>query len=114
MEASGVALRVNRLPGPEIADLRMRIDDFPLPFPSPVEGGIVVTKTRFVADGQTYALANITSVKAVMIPASRNGSQSSARRHGLLRKAEPVICFKAELQSAISISRKGETELSGT
>jgi hypothetical protein len=39
------------------------------------EGGITVTKTRFMVHGQTYALANITSVSAAKIPAKRGGAQ---------------------------------------
>jgi hypothetical protein len=38
------------------------------------EGGITVTKTRFMVHGQTYALANITSVSAATIPAKRGGA----------------------------------------
>ena len=37
------------------------------------EGGITVTKTRFMVRGQTYALANITSVSAATIPPKRGG-----------------------------------------
>ena len=37
------------------------------------EGGITVTKTRFVARAQTFALAGITSVQAVKVPPSRTG-----------------------------------------
>ena len=38
------------------------------------EGGIIVTKTRFMAHGQTFALANITSVSPVQIPARAGGA----------------------------------------
>jgi hypothetical protein len=38
------------------------------------QGGITVTKTRFMVHGQTYALANITSVSAATIPASRGSA----------------------------------------
>ena len=37
------------------------------------EGGVTVTKTRFMVHAQTYALANITSVSAARIPAKRGG-----------------------------------------
>jgi hypothetical protein len=37
------------------------------------EGGITVTKTRFMVHGQTYALANITSVSAAIIPGRFDG-----------------------------------------
>jgi hypothetical protein len=39
------------------------------------EGGVAVTKTRFMVHAQTYALANITSVSAARIPAKRGGAQ---------------------------------------
>jgi hypothetical protein len=32
------------------------------------EGGILITKTRFVSGAQTFALANISSVRGVEIP----------------------------------------------
>src|SRR5579859_3471534 len=38
------------------------------------EGGIIVTKTRFMAQGQTFSLANITSVSPHKIPASHVGA----------------------------------------
>jgi hypothetical protein len=37
------------------------------------EGGIVVTKTRFIADGQTFSMANITSISSAEIPAKTGG-----------------------------------------
>ena len=37
------------------------------------EGGILVTKTRFVSGAQTFALASISSVRGVEIPPSRSG-----------------------------------------
>jgi hypothetical protein len=39
------------------------------------EGGITVTKTRFMVGTQTYAVANITSVDALHVPASRVSAQ---------------------------------------
>jgi hypothetical protein len=33
------------------------------------EGGIAVTKTRFIVHGETYALANVSSVRGIKIPA---------------------------------------------
>jgi hypothetical protein len=37
------------------------------------EGGITVTKTRFVAGARTFAMAGITSVRGVRMPPSRGG-----------------------------------------
>jgi hypothetical protein len=48
------------------------------------EGGITVTKTRFMVRGQTYALANITSVSAATIPPRRGGVIALLLLGGLL------------------------------
>ncbi len=37
------------------------------------EGGIIVTKTRFVARSQTFAMSGITSVRGIETPPSRGG-----------------------------------------
>jgi hypothetical protein len=37
------------------------------------EGGIAVTKTRFMVTGQTFAMAGVTSVRAIEIRPKRSG-----------------------------------------
>jgi hypothetical protein len=48
------------------------------------QGGILVTKTRFVAHGQTFALANISSVSKIVIPASKSGPLVAFALAGIL------------------------------
>ena len=65
------------------------------------EGGITVTKTRFVAKGQTFALSGITSVRSVEIPPSRGPPIFMLVIGVLLLAGSPVIGIPAVIGAIV-------------